>query len=72
MTKGPCVDLMGSCEDCHPGIVPRLLGCVNPGEEVSLACAILSLVVSVVAVLIIVALAVCIFTRSRSASRKAL
>jgi hypothetical protein len=44
-----------SCEDCHPGLVPRLLGCVQPGEDVTIGCALLSLVASVAATLVMIA-----------------
>ena len=48
---------MGSarCEDCNPGIVPRWLGCVRPGEDVTLECSRLSLLASVTLVLLFVA-----------------
>lgn len=39
--------MVPACSDCNPGFIPRLLGCVQPGEEVALSCAILSLLASI-------------------------
>ena len=43
------------CEDCNPGIVPQLLGCVRPGEDVSLECSLLSMLASLCLALLVAA-----------------
>ncbi len=57
------------CVDCNPGLVPRLLGCARPEEDVTLECSLLSLLASVVLALILagaIYLGFCIYQKLKN------